>query len=449
VAASVIVVMANPAWAQTSRAGTGAISSARLRRLQRAVAQGDTHALSAFWEAIRRDGAPLIEPTSTDQERLVTFLWQSRVAVNVVVLADFGDYVPHMTLERLPATDVWYRSLRLPSDARFLYELSVDDPAYPFVNGQTVQYPSAPRPDPLNPRRYDFASPHIMSLAELPAAPSLELSNVSPTVPHGVVEQFGQKLASKILGNERDVFVYKPPEYSDSGEPYPLLIVGASYINQIRLPAILDNLIARRRIPPVVAIFVGFPPSGPGQNVQDEESGGGDAFGDFVAIELLPWVRERVKVTTDPRHVVIGGASAGGHSAAFVAWQHPEAIGNVLAQSGAFWRGRGHTANYWGDPVHDDGREGFARAAASRPGPAAPVRFYLTVGRLERGRAFDGDLVSMLHASRHVRDVLQAKGYEVTLYESNGGHDPYNWEAALPEALVSLFGSPPGTTKPK
>jgi enterochelin esterase family protein len=319
------------------------------------------------------------------------------------------------------------------------------DPAYPFMDGETVRYPTATRPDPLNPHRWEFGQPpQVLSLVELPSAPSLGLSTPDPAVPHGVSGRLGQALKSEILGNERNLFVYEPAEYSDTGEPYPLLIFGASYMNQIRLPVILDNLIARHQIPPVVAIFVGFPPSGPGQNVQDEEAGGESPFGDFIAKELLPWVRERVHVTTDPRRVVIGGASAGGHSAACVALQHPEAIGNVIAQSGAFWRGIGHTAHYWNDPARDDGREGFARAVASSlaVAKAAPVRFYLTIGRLERGSLFGSGSISMLHASRHVRDVLQAKGFEVTLRETGGGHDPYNWEATLAEALVALLGDP-------
>ena len=162
-------------------------------------------------------------------------------------------------------------------------------------------------------------------------------------------------------------------------------------------------------------------------------------------------MRERVHVTTDPRRVVIGGASAGGHSAACVALQHPEAIGNVIAQSGAFWRGIGHTAHYWSDPARDDGREGFARAVASRPAALAtvPVRFYLTIGRLENSSAFNDGLISMLHASRHVRDVLQARGYDVTLRETSGGHDPYNWEAALPDALIALLSVESPTAVPK
>jgi enterochelin esterase family protein len=329
-----------------------------------------------------------------------------------------------------------------------LYQLSVDDPAYPFVDGDVIRFPSNAQPDSLNPRQYDFAKPNIFSVVELPQAPSLELSTSDPSVPRGVVGRFEEKLKSKILGNERDVFVYKPPNYNEKSAPYPMLVFSASYISQIRLPPILDHLIAQRRIPPVVAIFFGFPPSGPNQNVQDEEAGGGDAFGNFMAKELLPWVRERVHVTAEPQRVVIGGASAGGHSAAFVALQHPEAIGNVIAQSGAFWRGIGNTAKYWGEPGRDEGREGLARAIASRAGPAVPVKFYLTIGKLECGRAFDSDLISMLHATRHVRDVLQAKGYEVTLHESNGGHDPYNWEASLPDALISLLAPAPETANP-
>jgi enterochelin esterase family protein len=71
-----------------------------------------------------------------------------------------------------------------------------------------------------------------------------------------------------------------------------------------------------------------------------------------------------------------------------------------------------------------------------------PVRFRLVVGRLEYGCAFDPGRVSMLDASRHVRDALLAKGCDVTLVESGGGHDPYNWEATLPDALVALLGPP-------
>ena len=427
-------------WSQLTRpAAQGNIVSPRLAALQRDLKAGNQSALETFWQEVNKSGTPLVETIKGNEKNaLVTFLWRSKEPTHVVILSDFGANVASLTLTRLTTTDVWYKTYRLPNDSRFLYQFSVDDPEFPFEGEAESKYPTQSQPDPLNPRRYDYAKPMIFSIVELPAAPSLELSTPNPDVPRGVVRRFGETLKSRILGNERSIFVYQPPGYSKTAAtPYPLLIFGASYINQTRLPVILNNLIAKRRIPPVVAVFIAFPPSSAGQNLQDEEESGDKPLGDFIAKELLPWVRERVNVTNDPRRIVIGGASAGGHSAAFVALQHPEAIGNVIAQSGAFWRGIGHTAFYWAAPEHDDGREGFARAVASSP--VAAARFYLTVGRLENGTAFNDGRISALQASRHVRDVLLAKGYNVTLRETGGGHDPYNWESALPDALVALL----------
>ena len=435
-----------------SRASRGMSASPRLAALQKELEAGNGAALDNFWREVTEQGAPLVESIKGDDNNaLVTFLWRSKGPANVVIMSDFGSNVASLTLTRLTATDIWYKTYRMPNDARFLYQFSVNDPDFPFEGETETKYPTRLQPDPLNPRRYDYAKPVILSVVELPAAPSLELSTPNPDVPRGVVGRFSGTLKSKFLGNERSIYVYQPPGYSKTAAtPYPLLIFGASYINQTHLPVILNNLMAKRRIPPVVAVFVAFPPSSAGQNIQDEEESGDKPFGDFIAKELLPWVRERVNVTNDPHRIVIGGASAGGHSAAFVALQHPEAVGNVIAQSGAFWRGIGQTALYWAEPGHDDGREGFARAVASSPVMPATsrARFYLTVGRLENGTAFNDGRISALQASRHVRDVLLAKGYDVILRETGGGHDPYNWEAALPDALVTLLNVESSTAVP-
>ena len=48
------------------------------------------------------------------------------------------------------------------------------------------------------------------------------------------------------------------------------------------------------------------------------------------------------------------------------------------------------------------------------------------------------DSPTPLVANRHLRDVLQAKGYAVQLQEINGGHDFFNWQAGLADGLVSL-----------
>jgi hypothetical protein len=70
---------------------------------------------------------------------------------------------------------------------------------------------------------------------------------------------------------------------------------------------------------------------------------------------------------------------------------------NVLAQSGAFWRAApGEREDAW-----------FTRYAATYP--RQNVRFFLSIGTHENGGPFHGSLVTVLHASRAVRDVLRAR----------------------------------------
>ena len=79
-------------------------TSPRVEELRRAVSTADRAAadaaLTAFWAEVRSAGSPLVEPGASERphERLVTFLYQSAADVHVVVVADFADYVPHMTL---------------------------------------------------------------------------------------------------------------------------------------------------------------------------------------------------------------------------------------------------------------------------------------------------------------------------------------------------------------
>jgi enterochelin esterase family protein len=413
--------------------------SPMIAELIQLVRDGDRDATARFWR-VAAQGAPLIEPDRADTATaLVTFVWRSASSVRIVAVVDFGQSALRMVLQRAPGTDVWFRTYRLPADARFLYGFAVNDPDFPFELGDSTAWPTATHTDPLNPKSWGSAP--RLSLVELPRAPAMPWSRPDSSRARGVVGAFETPIQSAILGNERKVFFYKAPGYADSLGPYPLLVFGASYISQIHLPAILDYLIATGRIPPVVAVFFDWSPGR-----QDIESSCTPDFGDFLATEFLPWIRSRVRVATDPAHVIIGGASAGGFSAACIALRHPEAFGNVLSQSGAFWRGLGNTAAFWGNPHRDDAdRVWFAREVASTP--RVPVRFYLTVGTLEQSGSIGEGAISMVHVNRQVRDVLIAKGYDVIYREISGGHDPFNWETGLPAVLEALLSATRQTTR--
>lgn len=228
----------------------------------------------------------------------------------------------------------------------------------------------------------------------------------------------------------RQVWVYTPPGYSarDSAA-YDLLLVfdGGEYVSEIPLPAILDSLLAAKRIPPMVAVLVDDSTSTP----RLDDLANHESFVKYVGDELMPWVRRGWNVTHDPHRTIITGSSAGGLASAFIALRRPDLFGNVLSQSGAFWRGA-EGSN--GAPF-----EFVTTVAASSA--KRDVRFFLDVGSGETRGAIGGTAPSILEANRRLRDVLRAKGYPLTYTEVQGGqHAPEFWRLRLPVGLVTLAG---------
>ncbi len=77
--------------------------------------------------------------------------------------------------------------------------------------------------------------------------------------------------------------------------------------------------------------------------------------------------------------------------------------------------------------------------------PRVPVRFYLDYGVYERmsdaNRPLDQLVVdeSITVANRHFRDVLVAKGYDVTFRETGTAHEDVHWRATLGDGLIALL----------
>jgi enterochelin esterase family protein len=150
-------------------------------------------------------------------------------------------------------------------------------------------------------------------------------------------------------------------------------------------------------------------------------------FNDFLAQELVPWARERYHVTSDPAQTIVAGSSAGGLAAGFAALEHPEVFGNVLSQSGAFrWKPEGESEHEW-----------LAHQFAIRE--RLPLRFYLEAGALEVNSLLALDSgPNLIVANRHMRNVLQARGYDVHYSEFAGGHDYLCWRGSLADGLRVL-----------
>src|SRR5712691_6639622 len=424
--------------------------SPRIQALRKQIAAGNSNA-EAFWKQVAAKGTPLTEPYGSDGKyQLVTFLWRSTHDTrNVFVRGSFLGVGPpaDYSMHQIPDSDVWYLTLKLPSRARFTYQLSPNDPLT-FTGPRAAQRAATRQADPLNPHRFecppDASRFRCQSVAELPGAAPQPWLVAKPGGAEGHVEK--QTIKSAIQKIDRSFSVYTPANYKADGPPNALLILfdGEDLPDDPYPVTTLNNLIAASKIPPTVAVFV--------ENVSRRrlvDLVANPEFADFMAMELVPWVRSHYNVTKDPEQTVVTGYSAGGLAAGYVALRHPEVFGNVLSQSGAFWWSFEHSEGICGPRCPDSGGTGGENSQdATTEGnfmvkqflasPKLPLRFYLAAGTFEIDR--DGGGGNILESTRHLRDVLLAKGYQVHYQQFVGGHDGLSWRGTLADGLIELLG---------
>lgn len=418
--------------------------SPRLRELQAALetAPDRDGVLRVFWREVEETGTPLVEgQDSADGTVLVTFLWRGDPELEHVVVIEWmtqGD-LADKRMTRLPHSDVWYRSVRVRHDVRTAYQLAPNDSLVPRHEERDWPARFARwQQDPLN--RYPLIDPEVesddegraraSSVIELPGAPRQPWIERHPETPRGEVVH--RRFTSDRLGNSRDVWIYHPA--AGVGPDAPLLVAfdGERHLDVLRMPTVLDNVIASGRVPPFAAVMIGNVDRGAELPCNP----------DFLAMlqgELLPWLAGETGVKPEASRTVVAGASYGGLAAMYCGLFAPETFGLVLSQSGSFW--------WKPDPINEQTplRIGDAGAYCWLPAQAAvmpigDIRVWMEVGTLE-DRARGGAGPSQLSANRHMRDVLIAKGVPVTYREYAGGHDYACWRNSLGDGLIELLGS--------
>jgi predicted alpha/beta superfamily hydrolase len=235
----------------------------------------------------------------------------------------------------------------------------------------------------------------------------------------------------------RRVAVYVPKQYVP-GTPAPF-IVGADGPDKFLFTA-LDNLIAEKKIPALVAISTG--------------NGGGDAQGsergleydtmsgkyaEFVEQEVLPLVEKNchVTLTKNPDARATMGGSSGGSCALIMAWYHPELYHRVLTYSGTY------VNQQW---PHSDATPHGAWEFHEHLIPenlAKPIRLWLEVGDRDNfnSNALRDGMHDWVVANENMARVLAAKNYHYQfVFARNAGHtDRAVKQQTLPEALEWLW----------
>ena len=339
-----------------------------------------------------------------------------------------------LPLSRLVDSDLWYRTVPLPRDARFTYYLRVNAPrtevVYETAQDFNDDYP--PQVDPLNHRTFEGSS-----VLEMPDAPPQIWAERRPHTAAGTISK--ATVQSRILNEEREIDIYTPPRYNPAARTYPLLIMfDAELYTAIDLPATLDNLISEKRIPPIVTVLVHN--SAPFNRRRDLSCYA--PFADFIARELMVWIKRNYRIRADARGHSIGGASLGGLMACYMGLRYSRVFGNVLSQSGSL--GTSLDAVRKANKPLSGMELALAESYSTEPdwlirqfakSVRLPLRFYIDAERYDVG-LYGADILA---ASRHMRDVLVLKGYPVTYREFNGGHDGYSQRGTIAGALMALM----------
>jgi iron(III)-enterobactin esterase len=235
----------------------------------------------------------------------------------------------------------------------------------------------------------------------------------------------------------RRVSVYVPAQYvPDTAAPF---IVGADGPDRVLFTA-LDNLIAEKKVPMMIAISIG--------------NGGGDAQGsergleydtmsgryaEFVESEVLPFVEKQcnVKLTRDPDGRAATGGSSGGSCALIMAWYHPELYHRVLTYSGTY-------VNQQWPPSAETPHGAWEFHEHLIPNnPAKPIRLWMEVGDrdLLNPNAMRDGMHDWVLANENMARVLAAKGYHYQfVFARNAAHVASGVKLqTLPEALEWLW----------
>jgi enterochelin esterase family protein len=270
---------------------------------------------------------------------------------------------------------------------------------------------------------------------------------------------------SKIIpGNTvRQYWIYVPAGYDRNAPPNLLVWQDAQRALPMNLPlrinVVLDNLIAKKEIPPTLGIFITpgqrdadkYPDnlgSGNPNNRANEYDALSDTYTRFLVEEMLPEVARRYAFSSDPKKRAIGGTSSGAICAFTVAWHRPDAFGNVISFIGSYtsigYRPATATA---GMVPGGDTYPGLIRRAAPKP-----VRIFLQDGSNDLNNQFGSWFLanqSMLSALNYANTTADASTnpaikngprWDVKYEWGDGAHSDAHGGWLLPGILRWMFG---------
>lgn len=345
--------------------------------------------------------APIVEG------RTVTFLYRGEA--DAVFLQHWIFGLPSaQPFTQVLDSDLWYLTQEIPVRSRVEYKLEVQ-------RGDVSRLIR----DPLNSQlAHDpFGANSVCQGAEYRVP---DWVAPDPEARPGTLERL--RVPSAALGASQETQIYLPARFRTSRR-YPLLVVhdGSDYLHFSALKTVLDNLIHRLEVAPMIVALTQSR-----QRLRDYAAQSDHSR--FLAEELVPTLEARYPLQKGAASRGLMGASFGGVAALAAAAHYPQQFGRLLLQSGSF---------------------AFTDIGPSRRGPAfEPVVEFVNAFRdapkriSERVFVSCGVYESLIYENRSLVPILQSTGMDVRWVESFDGHNWENWRDRLREGLSFLFPGP-------
>ena len=306
--------------------------------------------------------------------------------------------------------------------------LFTTEPLSPDIYPYTFRVDGVTHPDPSNPATKPVYKAAIgQSIIHVPGPPTLSWEVTD--VPRGAITQHFYK--SAIIGDERDYFVYTPPNYDPRrSRPYPVLYLlhgftddATGWMRAGRAHVILDNLIAQGKAQPMLVVM----PLGYGAPEIL-----GDAFIErridstlwrrntttFIPSlmqEVIPRVERAYHVGRSRDMRAVAGLSMGGGQALIAGMHHLDEFAYIGAFSSAV-------------TILD---RDFARAFPSANASMNSRLKLLWVGIGSRDFLYQDNV--------RFRDWLRSQGVHFEWVETGGAHTWMEWRRYLTDFVPRLF----------
>lgn len=333
------------------------------------------------------DVSPVIEGNQA------TFIYKGRARYKVDLISELTYWSSNRNtiLKKVNGENIYHITLDFPQDARIEYKLTVD---HEWIL------------DPMNPLQCRNGIGGINSYLIMGKYKKVSEINKKDNIPHGNIEKF--EFDGESIKGKRMISVYLPYGYDKNlNERYPVMYMhdGEDYINNSHAINTLDNLIAEKKIRPIIGVFIN-----PIDRLREYMYN--QKYSKLIAEEIIPKIDNNYRTIPQAEARGIMGASLGGIISFFTAYIFPSVFKNVAGQSSSFL---------------------YLEKEITRCIENSNAKFnvYFDVGRFE----------SLIHPNRRVLDIYKKKNIDYFYQEINEGHTWSNWGTHFKDALTFFWGN--------